>query len=584
MSDVINPHPDHHPDDHPAFALLQDYNAVSYAALADTFNATPEGLHEAMCARYNQLHQAQGYQAANHFFTRLRQVAQQTLSVSEDKALRDKAQRYAIYCRRYRQHGQLDAALTFAKEQQVSLAHLPDQLAQLKRLCNPDWWQRQLIRQQDRATEHLAICAGFVKANQQPYVSDELLARMIARHQRALAMMERMEVVNEQGDVLDMADVVKGSLANPAVRRAELMTRLKGFEHYAEQLGHVAEFYTITAPSKYHANSDKYNEATPKDTSVYLQGVWAKIRAKLDRAGIRYYGMRIAEPHADATPHYHLLLFMQPADRVPLREVLRHYALQEDGDEAGASSQRFNCKLVDKRKGSATGYVAKYISKNVDGFGMDDDTDDETGSAIHETAQRVRAWASTWGIRQFQQVGGSSVGVWRELRRLRNNEKTQDHPTLESARQAADQADWCEYLQIQNAAQTPLRKQFIKVLKQDRVDNTTGELTLNQYDEILQEVVGLWFEDESQQAPVAVVTRAHQWALRFKDKSVAEPASELNSPESDQGADGFRLSWTSENNCTQDNDEKSNKRTTDDRNTAQFTQQVLENPQISPPN
>jgi hypothetical protein len=563
---------------HPSFTLLNDYQAISYAALEDTFNATPECLHAAMCDRYNQLNQEQGYRAANVFFTHLRNDAQKTMTVlQDDEAIKDKAKRYAIYCRRYRNKGEFSAAFEFANLQGVLIPELPDEQARLKRLCNPDWWLRQFIRKQDRETEHFAIRSKLVNANHQPYVSDELLARMIARHQRALAMMERMEVVNEQGDVLDMADVVKGSLANPAVRRAELMTRLKGFEHYAEQLGHVAEFYTITAPSKYHANSDKYNEATPKDTSVYLQNVWAKIRAKLDRSGIRYYGMRIAEPHADATPHYHLLLFMQPSDRKQVRHILQHYALQEDGNEAGASHKRFGVTTVDKEKGSAVGYIAKYISKNVDGFGMDDETDDETGSAVSETAQRVRAWASTWGIRQFQQVGGASVGVWRELRRLRNDEKTKDNPILESARKAADQADWCKYLQIQNAAQTPLRKQCIKVLKQDRMDESTGELTLNQYDEILQDVVGLWLEDESQPAPVAVVTRAHKWELRLKDKSESE--SGLN-----KSADGFSLPWTSENNCTQKNNEKSDDGAASELTAAQLSQNLLDNPQVKPPN
>ena len=561
---------------HPSFSLLHDYDALSYAAIEDTFNATPERLHAVMSNRYNDLHREQGYQAANLFFTRLRHDAQNSITVFQNEAdIKERAQRYAIYCRRYRNKGKFHAAFEFATLQGVLIPELPNEQAQLKRLCHPDWWIRQLIRKQDRETEHFAIRSGLVNANQQPYVSDELLARMVARHQRALAIMARMEVVNEQGDVLEMADVVKGSLANPAVRRAELMTRLKGFEQYAESLGHIAEFYTLTAPSKYHANSDKYNGASPRESKVYLQKVWAKIRAKLDRDGIRFYGMRIAEPHADGTPHYHLLLFMQPRDRVPVRDIMRHYALEEDGDEKGAAANRFDVTVVDADKGSAVGYVAKYISKNVDGFGMDEDTDDETGNAISETAQRVRAWASTWGIRQFQQVGGASVGVWRECRRLRNNEKTKDSPTLEAARQAADHADWCKYLQIQDAANVPLRQQLIKVLKQDRMDEATGELNLNQYDEILQDVVGLWFAEATQQDPVTVVTRAHKWALRLKDK--AEP--ELN-----KSAEGFCLPWTSGNNCTQKNDEKFSKRTNDDRNTAQFAQQVLENPQISPPN
>jgi len=266
--------------EHSSFSLLHDYNALDCAAIEDTFNATPERLHEVMSARYNELYKEQGYREANLFFTRLRNDAQNTITAFQNEDdIKERAKRYAIYCRRYRNNGEFSAAFEFAIMRGVLIPELPNEQAQLKRLCNPEWWQRQLIRKQDRETEHFAIRSRLVNANRQPYVSDELLARILARHQRAMAIMERMEVVNEQGDVLDMADVVKGSLANPAVRRAELMTRLNGFEQYAESLGHVAEFYTLTAPSKYHANSDKYNEVTPRDTNAYLQKVWAKIRA-----------------------------------------------------------------------------------------------------------------------------------------------------------------------------------------------------------------------------------------------------------------------------------------------------------------
>ncbi len=141
---------------------------------------------------------------------------------------------------------------------------------------------------------------------------------------------------------------------------------------------------------------------------------------------------RVAEPHHDGTPHWHLLLFLRPEEVEFATAVFRKHALKEDGYEPGAQ-HRFTVTPIDEKFGSATGYIAKYISKNIDGYGMDGELDDESGQPVKEMAKRVRAWASRWNIRQFQQIGGAPVTTWRELRRLGNRELVL-HPEIEEAR------------------------------------------------------------------------------------------------------------------------------------------------------
>ena len=72
--------------------------------------------------------------------------------------------------------------------------------------------------------------------------------------------------------------------------------------------------------------NNKYRGASPRETQQYLCKVWARTRAAWKRKGIRVFGFRVVEPHHDATPHWHLLLFMRPECVEQAREIFRKHA------------------------------------------------------------------------------------------------------------------------------------------------------------------------------------------------------------------------------------------------------------------
>lgn len=292
----------------------------------------------------------------------------------------------------------------------------------IARMTDGHWWRRKLRREQGREREALAIALGYVHSRADIYISAESFEREIGKQRRNAAILAETEAINEDGEIFTLAALADASVSNPAIRRAELMTRLRGMEEVALECGHVGRFVTITCPSRMHAklhasggDNPNYDGTTPKQAQEYLCRLWQRIRAKLHRDGIGVYGFRIAEPHHDGTPHWHLLLFVAPHRASGLEEIIRRYALEDSPDEPGARERRCSFVEIDRRKGSAAAYVAKYVSKNIDGCGLNADLD---GVPAAEAAQRVQSWAKLHGIRQFQSIGGAPVTLWRELRRI----------------------------------------------------------------------------------------------------------------------------------------------------------------------
>lgn len=365
--------------------------------------------------------------------------------------------------------------------------------AWIKRVQCVKFWRRVYRKLHARTVEAVATGIGLVRKTAGLYCSDDAVKRSGAQDVRNAAVMQSVYAVNEQGQAYALAELAAKGTANQEIRRVELLTRIAGFELIAKDCGHMAVMVTVTCPSRFHAattrgdgrvvNNPKWAGLTAKDGQDYLAKQWRRCRAAAARAGLEWYGFRIAEPQHDGTPHWHCLLFFpHGADGVDslvlLQALVRKYFLFNDSpDEPGARKYRVDFELIDWSRGRAVGYVIKYISKNIDGHGVGLDL---FGNDAVTSSQRVRAWAKTWRIRQFQQIGGAPVTIWRELRRV-HPEALEAGPGLAvnpiaeavdavnpSAVQPGAQAvAWAEYTKRQGGHCVKRRALRVRLLRQD---------------------------------------------------------------------------------------------------------------------
>lgn len=325
----------------------------------------------------------------------------------------------------------------------------------VRRCCDVVFWRRRLRRIVSRAYEAEARRCNLIVRRRQVYCSDHAVTRRRERTAATRAALADMIAESPGGAAISVLEAAEASVANPAIRRGELMARIRGFEQEAERCGHVGRFITLTLPSRWHRArkngrpNPRWEGATPRDGQRELCRVWARARAAWKRLGFEAYGFRIAEPHHDGTPHWHLLLFGDAGQWPAALDALRRYAMAEAPDEAGAAEHRLTVVEIDPGQGTAAGYVAKYVAKSVDGRREDGESigaDLDARADATVTSERVVAWASRWGIRQFTQIGGPSVTIWRELRRIA---EAQPVPELETPREAADAGAWAPFVESQ---------------------------------------------------------------------------------------------------------------------------------------
>ena len=465
----------------------------------------------------------------------------------------------------------------------------------IKRAQDPSWWRRRLNVHVTRMIEAGAVGFGLVHKGRGGYVSAEGLKRRQEQIKRNAEALSRTLFRNEAGQVYSLSDLAALGVSNPIVRGGELMTRIRGAEEYADSRGHVGLFLTLTLPSRFHPvklgsggrpipNRKFVPGTTPRDGQQWLRSMWQKLRADAARKGIKMYGLRVAEPHHDATPHWHALVWVESEAAALLLEArIRHYWLSDDGDERGAQENRVNIKRM--VKGGAAGYVAKYIAKSVGHLALAEHQDVVNGEQVtmdfgerdakdvketNQGFQRVDAWAASWGIRQFQTIGMPSVTVWRELRRVTSDQlelfaAEGDRATVRAHyachRQGDLRADWRVFMEAMGGHALPRGRWHLRI-----AHRTPEQGQVNKYGEPVKvgRIVGLkaqrgrmcghWLVSRRIAWSPVVDDTAHAAAVAVDasaaDVQISTTAEQAQGTGEAPARAALPRAWTGFNNCT----------------------------------
>ncbi|UMO89592.1 replication endonuclease [Pectobacterium sp. PL64] len=411
----------------------------------------------------------------------------------------------------------------------------------LARVTEPNFWVKTLWRIRCHWMGCRDTARNRVHKMISPYISVRALREFADAQQRMKHFLENNDMESD-GDRISLETAYNSGNSCPKNRRTELMVRLRHTGEFFTSEGFSGWFLTITLPSRYHANTVSGREnhrctvINPRAGQEELSRIWRNIHRKFARDGIFSAGFRMVEPNHDGTPHWHCVIWFRPEQAEGALKIFRdRYCAQDYQTIAHNPSIRFKSLPIDPERGAAA-YCAAYVSKNIDGFGLDGDL--EAGLSAVDGATRATAWARLYRIRQFQQFGCVGATAWRELRRLRTAPADCD-PVLRDFWQAADAGDFGQFIRLS-------REHGGVSLYRADADFSGCELR-NQWGEKTTKIRGICL---SASPLVRVQTRTRDWVIVPKQTKQTEGSAVSVAVRPDAvRACGTRAPWTSGNNC-----------------------------------
>lgn len=342
--------------------------------------------------------------------------------------------------------------------------------AQLARLFDARYWRRALRVRILRAREHFFLRLHLIGKRGEAYASDACVAVRTAQLKRQAAWMRdtvlipRYPLPVAEGEKPYEPPTLEQIAPGPKERFAKLYTFVKAVDVLGQEASLASAMVTLTLEPEWHPNPShgqaSWNGASPRDAHRSLCHRWQAILRDLHRVAIRLSGLRVAEPHKDGCPHWHIWLLYRPEHesrilaaimkyfphkmkiRAPSRKDTKNTAndvmfdnrehllgdaprpLTHPKEGAQVEVSRINRDIS-----SGASYAMKYLLKTVDAgdelnkqaglFPADDDATREKKRRHEDNAKRVDAYRSVWGLNQGQLFGiAKCLTAWGELRRL----------------------------------------------------------------------------------------------------------------------------------------------------------------------
>jgi Bacteriophage replication gene A protein (GPA) len=389
--------------------------------------------------------------------------------------------------------------------------------------------RRRLRRMVDRATIHTAgileLIGGPLDQHRPAYVDNWTLRRFEQQQAANTAFLKKHVAINLDQRI-PLSDIASSAAAS---RRAQWYAMILGMREIASRDGLTPVFVTVTLPGEWHLSprSGEPGDArhSPTDAAKEIGKRWHNALSMFKGRKGQLFGIRVAEPHADGTPHLHCVLWVKSDQCDDLRDCLaRHFP-------AGNQSEREYRDKGDFTKGPAL-VIKKWEERSKDdargcadaaSYALSyvlDVLEDDTGNADpiadagnlqksrtkSKEIKRVKAWARHARLRRLSLVGlnPGTIGRWATFYRAlkgHGSEETLAHPQTKAILHAMKRAQWGSVLRLLGAFSS----------KNDQPIKPVREVRTNRWGDAVKTTIA--FRDASPSGKVLAFVRTGVWQI-----------------------------------------------------------------------